>query len=147
MSFIDTYMKKHRIGDISKSTRKGLDKLEKKLDAITAKAKDGLSFLGAVKDYGDEIGDLIERVKKHFDGWKFTTENALASFQFVISISTEVFQIIDAMKDEIVPDGLTGEKAWEAKKKFGQQLVYFIWKSVGPFDKKFNWIPFKKTIE
>ena len=147
MSFIDTYMKKHRLGDITSSTRKHLDKLEKKLDAVTARAKDGLSFLDAIKNYGDEIGDLIERVHKHFNGWKFTWGNALSTFQFVYNIAIEVYQIIDAMKDEIVPEGVTGEKAWDAKRLFGKQLVYFIWKVIGPLDKVFKWVPFKKTIE
>lgn len=147
MSFIDTYMKKHRIGDISSSVRKNLAKLEKVLDSVTKKAKKGLSFLDAIKDYGDEIGDLIERVQQHFDGWKFTLTGAFSSFRFVYSIAIEVYQIIDAMKDEIVPDGLTGEQAWQAKRVFGKNLIFFIWKTVGPLDKRFNWIPFKKTIE
>lgn len=147
MGFIDTYMKKYRVGDISSSTRKNLDKLEEKLDSITKKAKGGLSFLDAIKQHGEEIGDLIERVQQHFDGWKFTLKNAFSSLQFVYSIAIEIYQIIDTMKDEIVPEGLTGEKAWESKKTFGKQLVYFVWKTIGPFDKKYNWVPFKKTIE
>ena len=147
MSFIDTYMKKHRIGDITSATRKNLAKLEEQLNKVTKKAKGGLSFLDAIKNYGDEIGDLIERVQQHFDGWKFTISGGFASFRFVYSIAIEVYQILESMKDEIVPDGLTGEKAWDSKRSFGKQLIYFIWKIVGPFDKKFNWVPFKKTIE
>ena len=147
MSFIDTYMKKNRIGDITSGARKKLAKLEEKLDTITKKAKKGLSFLDTVKDYGDEIGDLIERVQQHFDGWEFTLKGTFGSFRFVYSIAIEVYQIIEAMKDEIVPDGLTGEAAWEAKRTFGVNLIHFIWKTVGPLDKKFNWVPFKKTIE
>lgn len=147
MSFIDTYMKKYRIGDISKGTKTNLEKIEKQLDKVTKKAKSGLSFLDAVKEYGDEIADLIERVQQHFDGWKYSFTNLLSSFRFVYSIAMEVYQIVDAMQDEVVPDGLTGEKAWEAKKKFAQELVYFIWKTVGILDKRFRWIPFKKTIE
>lgn len=145
MSFIDTYMKKHRIGDISSASRKSLDKLEKKLDSITKNAKNGASFLDSIKEYGEEIGDLIERVQKHFDGWEFS--ETFSSFRFISSIAIEVYQIIDSMKDEIVPDGITGEPAWQAKRTFGKNLTFFIWKTVGPLDKKFNWIPFKKTIE
>ena len=147
MSFIDTYVKKNRIGDISSGVRKNLDKLEKKLDTVTKKSKKGLSFLDTIKEYGEEIGDLIERVQQHFDGWEFTLKGAFSSFRFVYSISIEIYQIIEAMKDDIVPDGLTGEAAWQAKRDFGGQLVYFIWKTVGPLDKRFNWVPFKKTIE
>ncbi len=147
MSFIDTYMKKNRIGDITSGARKKLDKLEEKLNTITKKARKGLSFLDTVKEYGDEIGDLIERVQQHFDGRELTLKGAFPGFGFVYSIAIEVYQIIDAMKDNIVPDGLTGEAAWDAKRNFGVQLIHFIWKTVGPLDKRFNWIPFKKTIE
>lgn len=147
MSFIDIYMKKNRIGDVSSTARKNLAKLEKKLDSITQKGKRGLSFLDTIKDYGDVIGNLIERVQQRFDGWKFTVLGAFSSLRFVHSIAFEVYQIIEAMKDDVVPDGLTGEKAWQAKRTFGKNLIYFIWKTVGPLDKRFNWIPFKKTIE
>lgn len=147
MSFIDTYMKKNRLGDISSATRKNLDKLEKKLDAVTAKAKNGTSFLDSIKNHGEQIGDLIERVQQHFSGWKFTWRNSFSTFQFIYNIAIEVYQIIDTMHDEIVPEGVTGEKAWEAKSEFGKQLIYFVWKAIGPLDKTLNWIPFKKTIE
>lgn len=147
MSFIDIYMKKNRIGDVSSIARKNLAKLEKKLDAITQRGKRGLSFLDAIKDYGEVIGSLIERIQQHFDRWEFTVSGAFASFRFVYSIAFEVYQIIEAMKDDVVPDGLTGEKAWQAKRTFGKNLIYFIWKTVDPLDRRFNWIPFKKTIE
>lgn len=147
MSFIDTYMKKHRLGDLSKTTRKHLNQLEKKLDAVTKKAKKGLSFLDSIKNHGELIGDLIERVQQHFDDWKLTWKTAFSTFSFVTSIAIEVYQIIDTMQDEVVPDGLTGEQAWEAKKKFGKELIFFIWKTVGPLDKILTWIPFRKTIE
>jgi len=147
MSFIDTYMKKHRLGDISKTTRKHLDQLEKKMDEVTKKAKKGLSFLDSIKNHGEAIGDLIERVQQHFDGWKFTWKTSFSTFQFVTNIAIEVYQIIDAMKDDIVPDGVTGEQAWESKKKFGKELIFFVWKTIGPLDKVLTWVPFKKTIE
>ena len=147
MSFIDTYMKKYRVGDISTGARKNLEKIEKKLDEITKKAKKGLSFLDAIKDRGDDVGDLIERVQQHFDGWQYSFSNLWSGFHFIYTIAIEVYQIVDSMHDEIVPDGLTGEKAWEAKKKFARELIYFIWQTVGILDKRFRWVPFKKTIE
>lgn len=147
MSFIDIYLKKHRLGNITNATRKNLGKLEKALDSVTSKSKNGLSFLDSIKGHGDAIGDLIERVQQHFDGFKLTSKNAFSTFHFIYNIAIEVFQILDAMKDEIVPEGLTGEKAWEAKKKFGRELIYFIWKTIGPLDKFLTWLPFKKTIE
>lgn len=152
MSFIDTYIEKNRIGDITSTTRKNLDKLEDQLDTITKNSKAGLSFLDAIKDYGGEIGDLVERVQQNFNlasrpVWKFSLSNIFSNFRFVYSIAIEVYQIIVAMEDKIVPDGLTGEKAWKAKREFGKNLIYFIWKAVDPLGKSFNWVPFKKTIE
>ena len=146
-SFIDNYMKKHRVGSITNATRKNLDKLEKILDTVTKKSKNGLSFLDSIKNHGDAIGDLVERVQQHFDGFKLTWKNAFSTFHFIYNIAVEVFQILEAMKDEIVPDGLTGEKAWDAKVKFGKELIYFIWKTIGPLDKFLTWMPFRKTIE
>jgi len=150
VSFIDIYINKNRIGDITSTTRENLVKLEEQLDTITKKAKNGLSFLDAIKDYGGEIGDLVERVQQNFNlasRQKFTLSNIFSNFRFVYSIAIEVYQIIVAMKDEIVPDGLTGGKEWEAKREFGKNLIYFIWEVVDPLGKSFNWIPFKKTIE
>ena len=143
MSFIDTYIKKHRVGDISKASRKNLDQLEKTLTQVTAKSETGLSFLDAIKEYGDQIGDLIERVQQEFDGFKLS----FSSLKLVYSVAIEVYQIVNEMRDRVVPAGVTGEAAWDVQLKFGQDLTYFIWKAVGPFDKKYNWIPFKKTIE
>ena len=58
-----------------------------------------------------------------------------------------MYQIVNEMRDRVVPAGVTGDAAWEVQRAFGQDLTYFVWKAVGPFDKKYNWIPFKKTIE
>lgn len=143
MGFIDTYVKKHRLGDISKRAKKHLSKIEKTLDNITEKAKKGLSFLDSIKEHGDQIGDLIERVKQGIS----SDEGLFSRFRFISSIAIEVYQLVDLMHDEVVPDGLTGEKAWQAKRTFGVQLIYFIWEAVGPLDKIYTWIPFKKTIE
>ncbi len=43
MSFIDTYIKKHRVGDISKASRKNLDRLEKTMNQTTASSKAGFA--------------------------------------------------------------------------------------------------------
>lgn len=146
MSFIDTYMK-HRAGEIAPGTRKNLDTLEKELDQTTSRGKQQLTFLEAIKDHGGQISDLIDRLHKHFENFHLTWSNAFSTFHFVYGIAVEVYQIIKKMQDSIVPDGITGEPAWIIKKAFGQDLTYFIWKTVGPLDHKFNWMPFKKTIE
>lgn len=143
MSFIDTYMKNHSALDISASKRKMLSKLEQKLDAITKKSQSPATFLDAIQKYGDEIGDLIERVNQ----WKSSTKGFFSTFKFAYSIAIEVFQIVNAMHAEIVPTGLSKDEEWQIKLEFGKQLTYFIWKTVGLLDKRLNWVPFKKTFE
>jgi len=143
MSFIDTYMKKYRIGEIIDKQRKNLEKLEEKLNDFTSNSKNGLSFLDAIKKHGDQISDLIERVRNQLKNKKAS----LDSLKFIYSICIEIYQIIDQIHDDIVPDGITGKNAWVVKRQFGIELVYFIWRTIGPLDKSFNWIPFKKAIE
>ncbi len=147
MSFIDVYMKKHRVGKITNANKKNIKKLEDKLSSITKQSKLGLSFLDTIRQHGGQLGDLIERIQQHFDEWKFTWKNTFSAFQFVYSIATEVYQIVDTMHDEIVPTGATPEEAKEIKRTFGKNLVYFVWKTIDPLGKAFRWIPFKKTIE
>ncbi len=147
MSFLDTYVKKYRLDKLGAKTKKNLDKIEKKLDARTKKATGKLSFEEAIKDHANVIADLIERVSKHFGGWKLSYKNALSSFRFVISIATEVYQIVEQIKSSIVSPGMNKQEADTAKMEFGKDLVWFVWMTVGPLDKTLTWVPFKRTIE
>lgn len=147
MSFLDTYVKKYRLDKLSSGTKKNLVKLETQLDKVTKKAAKGVSFLDSIKDHANTISDLIERVAKHFDGWKLGLTTVLPSLRFVISIATEVYQIVEQMHDSIVQSGMTKEQQSEAKLAFGKDLVWFVWTTVGPFDKVLTWLPFRKTIE
>lgn len=147
MSFLSTYVKKHRLNKMGDRIKNNLNKLEDRLSKVTDRVKSGVSFLDASKDHAHEIADLIERVNKHFDNWDFTLRNLFRSFRFVVSISTEIFQIVEKMSDSIVSSDMTKVEREKAKMEFGRNLVWYVWTIIGPLDGKFRWIPFKKTIE
>lgn len=148
MSFLNTYVKKHRLEKLGKKAKKNLTKLEKKLDdSIKSSTGGKLSFEDAIKNQANIVADLVERVSKHFDGWKLNYKNVLSSFKFVISISTEVHQIVEQIKTSIVSDQMNKAEAEEAKLEFGKNLVWFVWMAVGPLDNILTRLPFKKFIE
>ena len=126
MSFLDTYVKKYRLDKMDKKKKANLKKLEEKLDKTTKQAPCGGSFSDVVKDCGEQIGDLIERVSQHFDDWKFSWRTAISSMQFVYSIAIEVYQIIEEMRSFIVTPGMSKEQEWEAQRQFGRELIYWL---------------------
>ena len=146
MSFLDHYVRKHRLGKVSDKKKKQLKQLEEELNKTTSKGK-GATFSNAIKTRSADISDLIERVSLHFEGWKLNWRNAFSSLKLVISISSEVYQIVDEIKDEIVPPNATKAEAEAVKQKFGQDLVWFIWMAVDPLERVLPWLPFKRTIE
>ncbi len=147
MSFLDTYVKKYRLDKIDDSVKKHLLKVEDKLNKVTAKIQKGMSFADIVKEHGERIADLIERVSSYFSDWMPTWKNVFSSLKFVISISIEVFQIVESVKEAIITPDMSPEEAREALTKFGIDLVWFIWLIVNPLKSTLRWVPFKKTIE
>lgn len=148
MSFLNTYLKKYRLQKMDPKLKKHLGKLESQLEAVVKKnLGKPLSFVEMMKEHGHAIGDLIERLSNHFKGWEFSWKTVFPSLKFVISISTEIYQIVDQMHDQIVSPDMTPKQQVQAKISFGKDLVWFVWTAVGPFDKTLTWIPFKKTIE
>lgn len=148
MGFLNQYLDKHRLDKMPKKMKKKLDKLEKKLQDYVAGSKGKLSFEDIIKEFGPQIADLVERVSQYKDNMPpITWRNALSIFRFVQSIATEVFQIVEAMKDAIVDGSMSEEEQRQAKVEFGTELVYFIWMTVDPLKGKFTWLPFKKALE
>lgn len=148
MSFLDNYLDKYRLSNISEKVKKNLDKLEgelaKKIDANPTDAK----FEDEVKKFGPQIADIVSKFAEHFKnkpGWSVST--AFGSFKFVLNIGVEVFQIVEGMKSAIVTDDMPEEEQHAAKVDFGKDLIFFIWMSVDPLAGRLSWIPFKKTIE
>lgn len=151
MSFLDTYVKKYRLDKLDTKTKKNVHKLEKKLDDWQYfPLGKGLSFEDVIKDHANFIADLIERVSEQFGGWtrwKLSFKQIWSSFRFVISIATEVYQIVEKIKSSLVFDTVSEAEGNVLKRKFGQDLVWFIWTAVGPMNKTLTWLPFRKTIE
>lgn len=149
MGFLTHYLEKHRLDNIPDSSKKNLEKLESNLDRKIQDAKNSSDkFEDIIAEYAPDISSLIERFSYHIDNTNLKSMSGiLSSFKFVISIGTEVYQIVEAISDDIVSDGMTEEEAQDAKIDFGKHLVYFIWKTIDPLKGRLYWIPFKATIE
>lgn len=147
MSFIDTYIEKHQIGPISISKQKYLNLLEQDLNVALENQK-GLTFSQIINKHVRDIYDLINKIRKEFYAKKWKSwAGILSTLQFIYSIALEVYQIVENIAGDIVPPGTPKAEQGKVKLNFAKELIYFIWQIIGPFDKAFNWIPFKKTIE
>jgi len=148
MSFLDHYLTKHRLDEMPGKIKDNLSKLESNLKKYTEKSKGDLTFEDAIKEYGPQISDLVERVSNYIENRPpITLGNVWGIFRFVQSIAIEVYQIVEAMKDAIVDDSMSPEEQHRIKVEFGTEFVYFVWMTVDPLKDKFTWIPFKKSIE
>ena len=139
MAFIDTYIAKYRT-IITPNQEQNLRKLEKKLDS-TIQNSHGTNFNSFLQKYGEQINDLLGRAHKYFETWKFSWKNLLSAFSFVSSISLEVYQIVRDL------EVFNSSESWEKKEEFAKELIYFIWKAIGPLDKFLSWVPFRQIIE
>lgn len=147
MSFLDSYLSKYKLDAIPDSVKTSLSKVETNLKQMVSDANN-TTFDDAVKQFGPQVADLIERFSNYFaslNGWSFSKISE--SLRFVIGLATEVFHIVENVKDVIIKPEMTDTEKHSAKVDFGKQLVYFIWITVDPFKDKFNWLPFKNTIE
>ena len=138
MSFLEEYVSKHLLDNLSPSQQDNINNLETLLkDQVT-----NGSFEDILKQYGSQISDLVNRTSQAVSG-----EISLSKLRVIINIAIEVYQLVEVMSSSIVkPDMLEDDKKI-AKVAFGQDLTYFIWITVDPLKDYFNWLPFKKTIE
>ena len=149
MGFLNHYLDKHRLDNMPNSYKKNLERLENNLDRkIQATGNASKKFEDVIAKYASEVSDLIERLSKHIANTNLKSlTGIMSSFKFVISIGTEVYQIVEAISDDIVNSGMNETEAQEAKIDFGKHLVYFVWKTIDPLKGRLVWIPFKATIE
>lgn len=148
MSFLNHYLKKHRLDQMPEKMKERVEKAEQDLNKHISQAKGPMTFEDCLKVYGDDIADLVERISNHIkDRPPLSFSSVINTLKFVYSISTEAWQIVDAMSDCVIDDSMSEEDQREAKIEFGKRLVYFIWLTADPFGKKLSWLPFKKTIE
>lgn len=148
MGFLDSYLNKYRLDEITTKAKASLDKVEKDLEKILQENEQNPAFDECVKRFGPQVADLVERFSAHFaslNGWSL--ETVAQSLRFVINIGTEVYQIVETVKDLVVKPKMTPAEAHTAKVEFGQNLCYFVWMTVDPLKEKLSWLPFKKTIE
>ncbi len=144
MSFIDRYLKKHRLDKMPEKIKERTNKLEEKLRDFIDKAPGKKTFEDCLKEHGTEIADIVERISKAIDQ---PFNHPIGYFRFVSSISFEAYQIVEAMSDCVVDESMSQEEQHEAKVSFGKELIYFIWMTVDPLKDRFKWVPFKGRIE
>ena len=139
MAFIDTYISKYRT-TITDSQKQNLKKIEEKLNT-TVQNSHGIQFPVFLKNYGEQIYDILGRAYKYFDIWEFNWKNVFSAFSFVQSFSLEVYQIVRDLEKTMFAE------SWQAQEQFSKELIYFIWKTIGPLDKILLWLPFRQIIE
>lgn len=142
-NFLDVYLNKYKLTDVSSVVQKHIEELEKSLHDMYLTAPDSKKFDDVAKAHVVDLVDLTERVKQHLSKWHFSWTNVWGSLKFVLNISNEVSQIVNSLYTE------TAGKDYSTAKQlaFGQDLVWFVWSTINPLKDKYTWIPFKKTIE
>lgn len=146
MSFLDQYLEKYKLDELSGTAKEAVADLEQELNnKIT---EQGSGFDAFVKEFGPKIADIVERFAAHFKNLPpMSVSTVIGSLRFVINIGVEVYQLVEEMGKHVVPEGASPEQAKTAKIEFGKSLIYFIWKTVDPLKDKLNWLPFKSYIE
>lgn len=150
MSFLQNYVTKYRLDDLSSSTIERLKEVEDTIKFEIEKYTgdpEGV-FENCLKQHGDNISDLIERIATtvNFSNLK-TWKDYLGTSRHIWSIAVEVHQVVEQMGECAIKPDATPQEKKASKALFGTELVYFVWVTVDPLSKKFRWLPFKKTIE
>lgn len=138
MSFLEEYVSKNLLDNLSPSQQQHVNDLEQ---ALNAKVSNG-SFEDILKQYGVQIADIVKRASVAVSG-----EFSFSKLRVVINIAIEVYQLVEVMSSSIVKPDMSEENKKTAKITFGQDLTYFIWITVNPLKGHFNWLPFKSAIE
>lgn len=148
MSFLDHYVKKHRLPKMPEKMKEVVNKVEQELHKHINQSKGSMTFDDCLKVYGDDIADLVERISNHLANRPpLSLSNSIKTLKFVYSISIEAWQMVDAMSDCVIDDTMSEADQKAAKIEFGKKLVYFIWITANPLGSRLSWLPFKKTIE
>lgn len=140
MSFLESYLKKHRLDAMPEKHKKNLEKLEKKIDE---KIQGSGTFETCLQKFGPQISNLVERASKALRDISFSFQK----IRVVINIGIEVYQLIDQMDDCVVTDNMFESEKKAARLEFGKDLTYFIWMTIDPLANYLVWLPFKKKIE
>ena len=137
MSFLDRYAQNVTLADLPQVVTDNLKKVEERLDGLVT-SKDE-KFADVIGEYVPRIFDIYARLKAQFSGWKFSIDNTVSAFKFVINIANEVVQIVNAIASRVVPEGADAPTAHIAKVQFAKELTYFIWAMWSP--RLIKWLP------
>jgi hypothetical protein len=146
MSFLDKYLENHGLGSVPQRMKERVARLEEKLN--TTLTDSGGNFDECVKSFGPQLADISSRLGQRIKGMRVQSfRDAWELVKFAKNIGFEIYQVVDAVRDCVFKDGLTGEAAKQREIAFGKDLAYFVWLTANPLKDRFDWLPFKKTIE
>jgi hypothetical protein len=147
MGFLQNYVEEHRLESLSESIKDRLNQIEIEMKE-KVEQNTGSSFDVCLEQYGPKIADLTARVSEQIGGLALKTlSDYIGLLRFVWNIGIEVYQLVQDLAGCVYTDTMTPEQKHDAQISFGVDLIYFIWLTADPFKNKFNWIPFKKTLE
>jgi hypothetical protein len=144
MSFLTKYADKFKPDDLDPEVKANLENLEKFMEDTLDDAALG-RFEVLLKEHTDDLISLVDRFTKHFKDYDVSIGGVWGSFKFVLSLGFEVYQMVDNIFDEIVTPDMNEAQRKKVKVDFAKDLVYFIWRAIGPLDNlKF---PFRRLLE
>lgn len=146
MGFLDHYVKNHNLEPLPPKQVENLEKLEKVIK--TKIEAQGSDFETCIKVSGPQVSDLAGRLSAEMKALKpFGWGKLFSALKFVYNIAFEVAQIVQDMSGCLVPPNTSDADREKILITAGQDLTWFVWTMVDPFDGKFKWVLFKKTIE
>lgn len=145
-SFIDKYLDKNRLSAISDKAKETLARLEQEVqDNMSVNGGD---YEECVKQFGPQLADLAQRLSEKLKTFSIKSiSDAIEAIKFAKNLGFEIYQIVDSVKDCVMPTPLPAEEAKQRQVSFGKDLAYFVWMTADPLAGRLGWIPFKKTLE
>jgi len=147
MSYLQEYLKNHALDDIPSDVAENLVKFEEIVrDEIKSENSTNV-FDAVITERGDEILDIVKRLSAHFKDWNVSLHGIWQTFQFVLDVGFEVYQIVLDIITDLVGSDATDEEKDQAIVEVAKSIVYMIWCAINPLAGYLRFIPFKKTIE
>ena len=145
-SFLDKYLDGNQLSSLPSAALDRLRQLEEELQDKSAEG--GGDFGECVKTFGPQLADLSQRLGAKIKSLSVKSiRDAIDLIKYATNVGFEIHQIVDSIKDCVLPDQLPPEAQKQRQIDFSKDLAYFVWMTVNPLGDKLNWIPFKKTIE
>lgn len=146
MSFLDKYLDGNRLGSLPQVALDRLRELEQQLNNTST--ENGGNFDECVTVFGPQLADLSQRLSDKIKTISVKSiKDAIGLIRFATNVGFEIHQIVENVKDCVLPGELPEEEKKARQIDFSKDMAYFIWMTVDPLAGKLTWIPFKKTIE